>query len=379
MPTKLVFGVGTFDSIFDYVKVYGDRALIVTGKNSMYKFGALRRLKVQLIHHKVDNITYSGISPNPKVDEIRLGEDIARKFRSNIIIGLGGGSVIDAAKAIAVAVAHSEDISVFIDTGKTPGKDTLPIIAVPTTAGTGSEVTKGAIITDVKKRVKGGVRGNNIYPKVAVVDPSLTLTLPPKITAETGFDVLAHAIETYVARNANPITDIYARTAMKIVNESLENLVKGTNDLEVRYRMSLASTLMGYNVANVGTCLPHRMQYPLGALTDTSHAKGLAALLPAWMEQTWKYNIEKFSYIQNVFGECINGSSKEETASRATTTIVNFLRKINLETKLSDLGVRKDQLHELVRSVNINLWNDPGDTSDDSVSLIYERAFDSKY
>jgi len=351
VPTRIVFGKGAFKTVGKEAKNYGISPLVITGRNSMQKYGHLDLLLNYLIESKLDPTVFSEISPNPKADEVNDATDIVRKNKCDFVIGLGGCSAIDAAKAVAVGVNY-ESIEIII--GKTIDiKYALPIIAIPTTAGSGAEVTKGAIITDSKKGIKLGIRGNALSPAVAIVDPELTYTLPSKITAETGFDALTHSIEPYVANMVNPITDVLAIEAMKIISQHLENAIKG--DINAREKMSYAALLGGINVFNASS---------MGSVIEISHGAGLAAVYPSWLQKAYSYSGTRFDEISTIF------------INQGYSGITDFMEKIGVNYKLGDLGIKREQIPEFVEKVEGNLGNDPIKNIDrDLITKIYEESY----
>jgi len=271
-PTKIIFGEGSINSIDKQIN-FADNILVVCEKQSAILSGGLEKLKRAL--KKYHLTIYNEISPNPKTVEINKGAEVGRSVKVEAVIGIGGGSSIDAAKAIAASIPKGENVENLLRNGISAPTSTLPIIAIPTTAGTGSEVSMGAIITDTNEKRKRGLRGTALFPKLAIIDPELTYSVPHHITAETGFDILTHAIETMISKKANAITNIFSEYSIKTVIEYLPRVLNNEQDKEARRNLMLASTLAGINLANSSTCLPHRLQYPLGAHTDCSHARGL--------------------------------------------------------------------------------------------------------
>ena len=271
-----------------------------------------------------------------------------------MIIGFGGGSAMDGAKAIAAGIKSKEDIEVYFYQGKEPGEDTLPVIAIPTTAGTGSELSKAAILTDEVRKVKTGIRGNALYPLTAIVDSCFTETVPFRITMETGFDVLAHAAESYISRAASPYTRVQSETAIQIAGQYLPRLAECLSDAEAREKMSFASMIMGINLGNASTCLPHRLQYPLGAHTDTSHGAGLAALFTAWICCEYKYAPERVERIL----ELLTGE-----------------KKLKLPVSLREMGIAKEQLLVFAKEVSGNIGNDPASCEEGIILKLYETAW----
>jgi alcohol dehydrogenase len=235
------------------------------------------------------------------------------------------------------------------------------------TAGSGAEVTKGAIITDTKAKLKTGIRGEVLFPKVAIVDPELTLTMPPKVTAETGFDALTHAIESYVAKKASTITDVYSEKAIELIANNLERAIKDGSDIEAREKMSFASLLSGANIANASSCLPHRLQQALGSVVECSHGGGLAMVYPSWIRHAYPYAKEKFDNIAKMFGQ-----------TDCEKAIIDLIKRVNIDPRLRDLGVQKNQIQEFVDKVNGNLSNDPMPLEmidKKLIKKIYEESF----
>lgn len=374
-PTKVIFGCGSIKESGRVIREFGDRVLLVTGRRAMKKTGILEKVVKLMGAEGIKVIVYDKITPNPKVIEVDEGAKVAKDNDCQVIIGLGGGSAIDAVKLIAVAAGHNVSIIEYIKSSIAPSALTLPIIAIPTTAGTGAEVTKGAIITDSKNKIKTGIRGENIFPKAAIIDAESTLSLPRNITAETGFDVLCHAIETYVSKKAQPITDTFAEKAIEIVVENLPKVLSNGSDLKSRTKMSYASMLMGFNLVNSRTCLPHRLQYPVGAHTDTSHARGLAAILPVWIDKTYSYSTRKFAKVAELMKEYISGLTEQKAAERCSDAIRKFLDAINLVVRLRTLGIRYEGSLELAKEVTGNLESNPGPTDMAHIVELYKAAW----
>jgi alcohol dehydrogenase class IV len=373
-PTKLIFGEGEISHISKHL-TFAERILLVTDNQAAEKSGALEKIRITL--KDLDLILYSKITSNPKSDEINEAVRLGREKESEAIMGIGGGSVMDAAKAIAACVPGGEPVEHFIRQGIPAPGSTLPIIAVPTTAGTGSEMSKGAIITDVEEKKKIGLRGEALFPRLAVVDPELTYSLPPSVTAETGFDILTHGIETLVSRKANPITILFSEYSIQTVVTHLPKVLKNGMDVEARRKLMLASTLGGINLANSTTCLPHRMQYPLGAHTNCSHARGLASLYPAWCRATFPHALEQFAQIAAVLpGPPFDKkTSTEEKAHSITERIESFMKTIGVYHRMRDFGLPKGMCSQLADEIEGDLTMDPGDTSKEIILKMYQDSW----
>lgn len=370
IPTRIRFGKGILQSsLAEIAQETDDNIMIVTGGKSAKKYGYLQLVQEALGNTKRITI-FSDISPNPKTSEIDRAISIGRTEDIKCLIGLGGGSAIDAAKVIAAGIGMRKTAEDFLLKKAVPNGQVLPIIAIPTTSGTGSELSKGAIVTDEKNVVKTGIRGDSLYPQYAVVDPALTYTVPYRITMETGFDVLAHAVESYISKKAFAFSEMLSLEIIKRTAVNLKLLNQNTDNESARDEMSYCSMLMGINLGNVGTALPHRLQYPVGALTDTSHGAGLAALYPAWIDCTYQYSVEKFNNIVSLIAGC-----KIESKTAALSAVKDFLQEINLAYRFDDLGIEAKQLDWLTNHVTGNIENDPAAVEADIVRKIYSTAF----
>jgi len=364
-PTRVVFGCGTLSKTSVVVSEFRPTSvLVVTGGHSMRKHGFLDSV-VGLIEASGVNVSvFDGVTPDPKAHEVSEGAQLARFEKVDLVVGLGGGSALDAAKGIAVSAKTGKQIMDFVDGPFVGLGDALPLVTVPSTAGTGSETSRAAIIVDDETGIKGGVRGVGCFPRAAIVDPELTLTVPRDVTFDTGFDALAHAIESYVSKLASPITDALAVSAMRLIYENLPKVVSDGSDLMARSNMSLAAMLMGFNIANSGTCTAHRMQYPLAANSDASHGRSLSALIPAWISETQDYAREKFGVIAEIF-----------EADNASEGVSKFIESMGYKTRLRDFGVEEEMVSVMASQVNIKKGSEPREISVEDIEKIYEKAF----
>ena len=372
VPTKVFFGRDILEEVISEQKqLFKGTVLIVTTGRSLIRLGYLKNLK-ELVQGMPDVdrvIVYDKISANPKLDEVIKGTDFGKKEGAEFVIGFGGGSALDAAKAIAVGIGHEESLEEFFYGKKEPTGKTLPVAAIPTTAGTGSELSKAAIITDDLRKIKSGIRGVALYPKLAIVDSRFTETVPFNVTMETGFDVLAHAVESYISKAATPYTEMQSEYAIKIVGQYMPRLADNLQDREAREKMCFASMIMGINLGNASTCLPHRMQYPVGAHTDTSHGKGLAALFPAWMFYEYPYAGDKIGKIIHL----LMGINCKDVTD-VVESINRFIKGLGLSVSLNELGITEAVAGRLAGEVTGNILNDPAAQEDGIIGKIYKRA-----
>lgn len=372
IPTKIYFGRGiAFQALAEEKDFLGRNVLIVTTGRSLNRLGYVEKLKKEL--QNLPNVKsvaiYDQISANPQLQEITKAAEEGKENRTDIVVGFGGGSAIDAAKAVAAVIGTGNSVETLFYQHIEPDERTLPVVAIPTTAGTGSELSKAAILSDYEKNKKGGVRGKSLYPKLAIVDSVFTETVPLHITMETGFDVLAHAIESYVSKAASPFTKILSEQVISTAGKALMELEEDIQNKEAREKMSYASMIMGINLGNASTAMPHRLQYPLGAYTKTSHGSGLAAIYPAWIYYEYTVNSET---IRKVL-ERLTGK-EPANAEQASGLMKDFLKQLLLPVSIRELGVKENMLSILAEDVSGNLANDPLAETENIIYKIYERA-----
>ncbi len=365
-PVRVVFGNGKIKELGKIAKPYGDKAFIVTGRNSMKKHGSLESVINSLNSQGIESFVFDSISPNPLSDEVDQALDLLKRDNYNVIIGLGGGSVLDASKAISAGMGYDSIRELIGGKSIDSNQYSLPVIAIPTTSGTGAEVTKGAIITDTHKGLKSGVRGLAVFPKIALVDPELTHSMPPEVTRITGFDAFTHAVETYVSNSSNPITDACALQAVKYISTYLPTAIEMGHDRLAREKMALASLMAGINIANTGTCLPHRLQQAMGSVVEMPHAAGTATLYQAWLKRAYPHAKEKFDRISEIL---------EPEKSNSYQPIINFMKEIGMHRSLSDFA-DKSQIDSFLDKVSGNLAFDPIPNIDRKLMReIYEESF----
>ena len=328
IPTRIVFGSGRLAEVGTLTRYHGQHALVVTGRAAMRRHGVTDRVMGLLRDAGVKATVFAGVRPNPHSDEVDAAVTLVRRHACDVVVGLGGGSAIDAAKAVAVSVNHVASGPLV---GRTldPEPSSLPVVAVPTTAGSGSEISKGAIVTDTARNLRAGIRGEDLYPAVAVIDPDLIATVSRRTAVDAGFDAMTHAIEGYVARSANPVSRVLAERAILLLAEHLPALAAGRRDHTVREGCCLAALLGGVNVATVGTCLPHRLQHAMASVApDVSHGRGLAALYPAWLRHAEPFATDDFGRLAGLL-----------SASDIHSGVAEVRRTLGLTERLRDLAV----------------------------------------
>jgi alcohol dehydrogenase class IV len=365
------FGLGVLETVIGETKAFGTRALLVTGRSSVYKSGMLEKVTNLLEVLGVEVKLFGGVSANPTLGKVKEGVNFGRSEKVDMVIGFGGGSAMDTAKAIAAAIPSEYSIyEMFNSPDKAPIKNNvLPIIAIPTTAGSGSELSMGAILTDEENKKKGGLRSRHIIPMLAIIDPELTVSMPPHVTAESGFDVFTHALESYLSGARTPITELFSEKALYICGKYLTCSIQNGEDREAREQMSLASMLMGFNLANSSTCLPHRMQYPLAVHTGVGHGKGLAALYTAWLNCVQKAVQERLEIALKIWG----GANYNGIRS-----VTEWIDKLGLPVSVSQLKVNPDMCLTMADEVSGYLALDPCYRDKNTIISIYRDSLDSQ-
>jgi alcohol dehydrogenase class IV len=334
------------------------RVLVVTDP-LLLNAGLVERVRVPLTERGVAVEVFSGGEPEPSMRAADACIAMARQFRPDVLLGLGGGSNMDLAKIAATVLAHGGGPRDYVGDDKIPGP-IAPLICVPTTAGTGSEVSAASVLTDTDTRMKVGVLSNYLRPWVALVDPLMTVSCPPKVTADSGIDALTHAIEAYTAvdnatfplpagertvyQGRHPLGDLTAEKAIALIGAYLRRAVADGNDLEAREGMALGATLAGLAFSNVGVAVVHALEYPVGGTTHCSHGAGNGLLLPFVMRYNLPARRKEFAAIARLLGEDVTGLSEEQAAERAITAVEQLRNDIGIPRRLRDLGVTEAHL-----------------------------------
>ena len=370
---EIVFGCGEFAKIGEITARFGCRALIVLRDQAMRRFGIYERLTVQLKYSGVEYVTYDGSDSEPEVADVDAGTAIARGENVQVVIAIGGGSTIDTGKAISALATNDGSVADYLEgvgRGWTISKPTLPYIAVPTTAGTGAEVTKNAVISSREKKFKKSVRSSLMIPNVALLDPELTVSLPAKQTAECGMDALTQLIESYVSKKSQPIPDALSIYGIRLAGKYLERAVKDGGDIEAREGMLLASLLSGLALANSGLGAAHGIAAALGAICGVPHGLACAILLPLVMEANLETKLNKFADI----GQALTGkhfADDMESAQKAIDFVKGLGTKIGIPKKLTSISVNQGNLPELVAaSGGSSMKGNPRDLSNQEIEEI---------
>jgi 1,3-propanediol dehydrogenase/alcohol dehydrogenase len=346
-PGKIIYGQGSTAQVGEETKKYGNKAMIVTGRNSSKKTGALDKVISSLKSENLQYIVFDKVESDPSVDTVDLGTTIAKEEGVNVIVALGGGSPLDAAKGISAMITNPGSIVDYEK--KEPKIPGVPVIAVPTTAGTGSEVSRFIVITDTKRKVKMLIGGEALIPKAAILDGDLTVMVPPDVTAATGMDALTHSIEAYISKKAQQATDVQALSAIKLISKNLAKSVQNGENMEARNNMLFAQMQAGLAFSNASVALVHAMSRPLGAYFGVPHGLANAILLPRVMEYNRAACPEKFKDIAETMGENTKGLSLREASNLAVKAVKELYAETGLPTKLRDVGVKEESIEALAK------------------------------
>lgn len=350
VPVRLVFGEGKLESAGELAKAFGTKALVVTTGDLFIKTGLVDRLKTILRRSGIETFHYWDVSPNPLNTEIDAAAEYARKNGCQFCIGLGGGSAIDTAKAAAIVLGHKRPIWDFCTGQAAITGKTLPIIAITTTAGTGSEGTQWSVITNKAVKEKPGIGSDHTFAKVAIVDPELMVSMPPRTTASTGFDALAHSIEAYTSTLATPITDMYCEKAIRLIGKYLRRAVKDGTDKEARNSMAYANTLAGFSIAVGIVTVCHGLAHSVGGVANTTHGESLAAMTPHTMRFSMRGNPDKFKNIGMFLrDEMVNlGQNRLEDS---VCEVERLIADIGLNNGLGKQGVKESDIEAIADGV----------------------------
>lgn len=364
----IIPGSGKVKKVGELTKPYGKKALIVTGRSSAKKSGIYDKVKNSLEAAGLTTVLYDKVSQNPLTTTAEDGAAFAKENHCDVVVAIGGGSIMDCAKAIAFLSKNKGDISDYIY-NRLRSDEALPLVLIPTTCGTGSEGNGFAVLTNPENGDKKSLRCNAIVAKVSIVDPECMMTMPKKVLASVAFDALCHNIEAYTSRIAQPFTDALSLYAIDLIANNLVDVYNGTAGKDGWEKITLASTIGGMVINTAGVTLAHGMEHPASGLKNIVHGQGLAALTPVIIEASYKGNREKFSKIARIMG----GMTAEDCATKIRT----LLKKLDLNYTLSDLGIKEDipwMAENCMKVSAAGVVNNPVVFSKEEIAEIYRKA-----
>lgn len=365
----IIPGSGKVKKVGELTKPYGKKALIVTEQSSAKKSGIYDKVKNGLEAAGLTTVLYDKVSQNPLTTTAEDGAAFAKENHCDVVVAIGGGSIMDCAKAIAFLSKNKGDISDYIY-NRLRSDEALPLVLIPTTCGTGSEGNGFAVLTNPENGDKKSLRCNAIVAKVSIVDPECMMTMPKKVLASVAFDALCHNIEAYTSRIAQPFTDALSLYAIDLIANNLVDVYNGTAGKDGWEKITLASTIGGMVINTAGVTLAHGMEHPASGLKNIVHGQGLAALTPVIIEASYKGNREKFSKIARIMG----GMTAEDCATKIRT----LLKELDLNYTLSDLGIKEEDIpwmaENCMKVSAAGVVNNPVVFSKEEIAEIYRKA-----
>ena len=379
IPPVLVIGSGASEQVGEESrKLGGKKGLIVTDE-VLLKLGTLDNIQRALTQAKIQFAIYSGVFTEPTVEFVQDGLKTYKENGCDFLLAVGGGSAIDTAKAIAVMATNAGAIEDYQGLNKIP-KGGAPLIAVPTTAGTGSEVTRYTIITDTKRDVKMLIGSPFLIPREAIVDPLLTLSMPRGLTAAVGIDALTHAIEAYVSVKAQPMSDIFCLSAIELISGNLRQAWSNGNNIEAREKTMLGALQAGIAFSNSSVALVHGMSRPIGAYFHVAHGVSNAALLAVVTEFSLIGNPARYARVAQAMGENVDNLTALEAADLAAKSIRRLIKDIKIPS-LQELGVDKAKLDKLAPKMAEDAIasgspaNNPRQATKEEIIELYKLAY----
>jgi len=390
-PRNIVFGAGQRKALPQFAAKAGRRALVITDER-LAADPVFAELMAAVSAVGVETRIFAGVTAELPVECIAAGVEVGKAFEADFVIGIGGGSCLDAAKVIALLLTHGGKASDYYGEFKIPGP-ILPLISLPTTSGTGSEVTPVAVLTDPDRAVKIGIASPYLISETAICDPELTYSCPPSLTAISGADALTHAIEAFTTARREPydslvhdhvflgknaFSDNYALMAIGHIGASLEAAVDNGNDHVARERLMLGAMTAGLAFGTAGTAAAHAVQYPVGAMTHTAHGTGVALMMPYVMQLNRDWCVEELIEIGTALGVNMVDGPRERMADATIDRVADLFASVGIPKTLADLGITRDQLPTVVEQALGSarlIKNNPRPLDVSSMTLLVEAAF----
>lgn len=349
VPARIIFGSGTAGRLGEETLRYGQRALLVTGKKSLVEGGGIDRIYPPLRAAGVEVIHFSGVDPEPTVKEVDDGRELVRKEAVNVVIGVGGGSALDVAKAVA-GLAREEGETIDYFNGRPITRPGIPFVAVPTTAGSGAEVTKNSVLVDPDTRRKQSIRSDLWMARSVIVDPILTFTAPRRVTAHSGMDAFTHALESFTSRFSNPVTEALSWQAILLIARNIYTAFSKGHDKEARENMALGSLMAGMAFNNSRLGAVHGLAHPIGVKYGLPHGLVCAILLPYVIRFNLGLCEQKYARVARELGVCPASAPDAEAAASLVKFVSQLIKRLEIPAKLGEVGLAREDIPELVRS-----------------------------
>jgi len=380
MPAKIRFGNGISRSAGKILKEeFGYKKIFVATDQGIVEAGIIAKIEESLKEAELDYVVYDALITDPTIECVDEAAAALKESGCDAVLVVGGGSPIDAAKAFCMLQTHEGSCRDYLFGGtKTVTGPCMPLVAVPTTAGTGSEMTAAAVISNEQECTKVSVTSDWLIPKLAIVDPELHQTMSPFITATTGMDALTHAVEAYVSLNANPVSDMYALKCIELVGKYIRTAASAASNMEARYHMALAGLLGGVAFMNGGLGVVHGIAQTIGAYSHVAHGVANGLLLPYCMERNVTGNLEKFRNIAVALGENVDGLSLRDAAETAVDAVFRMAMDLRIPMTLKEVGVDRSLFEAITKDVmNYRLLAvNPVKIAEEDVMEILENAYE---
>ena len=374
---RILFGIGVVGRTGEEAKsVRATKVLMLTDR-AIIDAGLADRVLKSLESTNISYDVWDEAQPEPSVENAQVAVDKVREGSYDLLVGVGGGSVLDITKTAAIVARQNGIVREYV--GKTLPKPEIPFILIPTTAGTGSEVSNVAVLGVAEEAFKYVIYSPFMYPEAAIVDPIMSSTMPPSLTARTGIDALTHALEAYVSLQSSPFTDIFAEEAMKLINKHLRTAYANGENTQARYGMALASLFAGMAFGNAGTVLGHAAGYAHAHIHHLPHGTSVAVTEPYVLEYNAFANLEKHGRIAELLGEDTSHLTDRKAALKAAEAFKKILQDLKMPTNLREVGIKKEQIPEIAERIfksNAHVARNPRRTTKEDMVELLERAYE---
>lgn len=342
-PTRIEFGLDNIERVGKEAVLFGKQAIIVTGKKAMKRTGILQKVIERLSENNVSYVLYDKVEQDPTVKQIDEAYSLLKGYDVDVIIALGGGSTIDVAKALSILFTNYGSIWDYVNLEERSAKDitipTIPVIAIPTTAGTGSEATPFCVVTHEKTLMKKGIQSRHLYPKVALLDPTTLIFMSKPLIAYTGMDAFAQALESFISKKANVLTDMISFEALELTSRSLIRSYQNTEDIASKADMMLGACLAGISIGQIDVGLAHAMAQALGAHYKIPHGLAVAALTPTTMFFNIAYELTKFQKLTNMMKKYFDIC--DDRSEGCVQAVEKILKELNLSSEIDEIEISR--------------------------------------
>ncbi|MCL4464652.1 MAG: iron-containing alcohol dehydrogenase [Chloroflexi bacterium] len=377
LPATIYFGIDAVNKVADEaVRCQAKRPVIICDPG-VAKAGLAAQIQGILSKASLTAEVYDQVEPEPTVASLDRCVEWVRQGGFDLLVGVGGGSAMDTTKGVSVLLKNGGSIRDYFGIDKVPQRG-LPYILVATTAGTGAEISNNAVFLDVEQKLKVGTVSPHCLADVAIVDPLLTVSMPPSVTAATGMDALTHAIESYTAVKATPLTELWSLESIRLIAKSLRTAVCRGGDLQARYDMALGSLDAGIALANASAGSVHALAYPLGGTYRVAHGVSNAMMMPYVLEYNYLADIPKFAKVAEAMGECLDGLCPREAAYKAVEAVRKLSQDVGIPQRMRDVGVPDSAVEAFVPGAMATarlMDNNPRRLTEKEVLDIYRRAW----